>query len=212
MPFLILGAAGLALSTLHLGRKERAWRAALNWRRSWLSREVMAVPLFLALAAVHLLFAPSRAAGALAAAAGVAALVCMDRVYVVMAREKRPRLDDAAARHERDPSSPALWPESPGCSFRRLCCGSRPSSSGCDAAARLRDVGSPGRGATSPSGCLAPVSVWLLASSPLLFGAWTLVAVAELADRAHFYDSLEVVTPRSRMTADLAARLTAPAA
>jgi len=59
-------------------------------------------------------------------------------------------------------------------------------------------------------GCLAPASVWLLASSPLLFGAWTLVAVAELADRAHFYDSLQVLTPRSRMTADLAARLTAP--
>ena len=98
VPFLILGAAGLALSTLHLGRKERAWRAALNWRRSWLSREVMAVPLFLALAAVHLLLAPAdRLAGALAVAAGVAALVCMDRVYVVMAREKRPRVDDVAA-------------------------------------------------------------------------------------------------------------------
>jgi hypothetical protein len=29
----------------------------------------------------------------------------------------------------------------------------------------------------------------------------------ELLDRAHFYGSLEVVTPRSRMADDLAARL-----
>ncbi len=96
-PFLATGAAGLALSTLHLGRKERAWRAALNWRRSWLSREVIAVPAFLALAAAHLLVPGSQVAGLAAAAAGVVALACMDRVYVAMARDRRPRLDDAAA-------------------------------------------------------------------------------------------------------------------
>lgn len=31
--------AGLLSSTLHLGRKERAWRAFSQWRSSWLSRE-----------------------------------------------------------------------------------------------------------------------------------------------------------------------------
>ncbi len=209
VPFLILGAAGLALSTLHLGRKERAWRAALNWRRSWLSREVMAVPLFLALAAVHLLIAPpNRLAGALAVAAGVAALVCMDRVYVVMAREKRPRLDDVAAVTSALLLAGALaaepWLFVPasllrlGAFFERLRRGGE-----------ARDAGSL-VGLRIALGCLAPASVWLLASSPLLFAAWTLVALAELADRAHFYDSLEVLTPRSRMTADLAARLKAP--
>ncbi len=97
-PFLVAGPAGLALSTLHLGRKERAWRAALNWRRSWLSREVIAVPAFLALAAAYLQLVPgSGAAGIVAAGAGLVALGCMDRVYVAMARDRRPRLDDAAA-------------------------------------------------------------------------------------------------------------------
>ena len=61
-------------------------------------------------------------------------------------------------------------------------------------------------------GFLAPVAIWLLANSPLLVGAWTLVGVAELLDRAHFYGSLDVVTPRSRMAGDIAARLTAPGA
>lgn len=35
-------AAGLLASTLHLGRKERAWRAFSQWRSSWLSREGVA--------------------------------------------------------------------------------------------------------------------------------------------------------------------------
>ena len=40
--------SGLLSSTLHLGRKERAWRAFSQWRSSWLSREgVLAVLCFI---------------------------------------------------------------------------------------------------------------------------------------------------------------------
>jgi DMSO reductase anchor subunit len=35
---------GLGASFLHLGRPERAWRAAMMWRTSWLSREVIVLP------------------------------------------------------------------------------------------------------------------------------------------------------------------------
>ncbi|MGD8682036.1 MAG: dimethyl sulfoxide reductase anchor subunit [Lysobacterales bacterium] len=35
---------GLLSSFLHLGRPERAWRAAARWRTSWLSREVIVLP------------------------------------------------------------------------------------------------------------------------------------------------------------------------
>ncbi|MBI5718077.1 MAG: dimethyl sulfoxide reductase anchor subunit [Burkholderiales bacterium] len=45
---LLLTAAGLAASFAHLGRPERAWRAAAMWRTSWLSREVIVLPLFMA--------------------------------------------------------------------------------------------------------------------------------------------------------------------
>ena len=41
--------AGLAASFLHLGRKMRAWRAVLMWRTSWMSREVIVLPAFIAL-------------------------------------------------------------------------------------------------------------------------------------------------------------------
>jgi DMSO reductase anchor subunit len=39
--------AGLGASFLHLGHPERAWRAAAMWRTSWLSREVIVLPLFI---------------------------------------------------------------------------------------------------------------------------------------------------------------------
>ncbi len=44
--FLVLG---LISSVFHLGRPERAWRAATMWRTSWLSREVIVLPLFMLL-------------------------------------------------------------------------------------------------------------------------------------------------------------------
>lgn len=42
-----LTALGLVASVFHLGRPERAWRSAAMWRTSWLSREVIALPLFM---------------------------------------------------------------------------------------------------------------------------------------------------------------------
>jgi DMSO reductase anchor subunit len=38
---------GLGASFAHLGRPERAWRAVLMWRTSWLSREVIVLPAFI---------------------------------------------------------------------------------------------------------------------------------------------------------------------
>jgi DMSO reductase anchor subunit len=40
---------GLVASFFHLGHPERAWRAASKWRTSWLSREVIALPLVMGL-------------------------------------------------------------------------------------------------------------------------------------------------------------------
>jgi DMSO reductase anchor subunit len=43
---------GLGASFAHLGRPERAWRAVLMWRTSWLSREVIVLPVFIAVVAL----------------------------------------------------------------------------------------------------------------------------------------------------------------
>jgi len=39
--------AGLVASFFHLGHPERAWRAAAMWRTSWLSREVIVLPILM---------------------------------------------------------------------------------------------------------------------------------------------------------------------
>ena len=44
---LLFMGGGLIASFFHLGRPERAWRSAAMWRTSWLSREVIAIPLFM---------------------------------------------------------------------------------------------------------------------------------------------------------------------
>ena len=44
---LLFTMAGLIASFFHLGRPERAWRSATQWRTSWLSREVIILPAFM---------------------------------------------------------------------------------------------------------------------------------------------------------------------
>ena len=45
--------AGLVASFFHLGRPERAWRSAAQWRTSWLSREVIVLPAFMGAVALY---------------------------------------------------------------------------------------------------------------------------------------------------------------
>ncbi len=49
---LFLG-GGLLASFFHLGRPERAWRSAAQWRTSWLSREVIVLPAFMGIVFVY---------------------------------------------------------------------------------------------------------------------------------------------------------------
>jgi DMSO reductase anchor subunit len=78
--------AGLLSSTLHLGQKQRAWRAFSQWRSSWLSREgVAAVATYLpaGLFGIGWVFLGnvSKAAGVLAALGAVATVYCTSMIY-----------------------------------------------------------------------------------------------------------------------------------
>ena len=85
------GAAGLALSVLHLGQPLRAWRVFLGWRKSWLSREAIVFgawfPLATSYAAMRVGWLPSgpdslRPALAVATATfGALGLLCSVMVY-----------------------------------------------------------------------------------------------------------------------------------
>jgi DMSO reductase anchor subunit len=59
LALLFLG-GGLIASFFHLGRPERAWRSATQWRTSWLSREVIVLPAFMG---VVFLYGASHLAG-----------------------------------------------------------------------------------------------------------------------------------------------------
>ncbi len=61
---LVFLGAGLVASFFHLGRPERAWRAATMWRTSWLSREVIVLPAFMGLVFLYGIahFAETRSA------------------------------------------------------------------------------------------------------------------------------------------------------
>lgn len=50
---LVLSSLGLLASFFHLGRPERAWRSAAQWRTSWLSREVIVLPAFMGVAFLY---------------------------------------------------------------------------------------------------------------------------------------------------------------
>jgi formate dehydrogenase iron-sulfur subunit len=76
---------GVAVSILHLGRPERAWRALAGLRHSWLSREVAALGLFAVLATAALVTGSLALQGA-AGLAGLAGVACSGMLYVVTRR------------------------------------------------------------------------------------------------------------------------------
>jgi DMSO reductase anchor subunit len=88
---LALLGAGLLASFFHLGRPERAWRSAAMWRTSWLSREVIVLPAFMAVVAVYGLAHHLRGAGNLTLALGAAGLtlalllfLCTGMIYACL--------------------------------------------------------------------------------------------------------------------------------
>ncbi len=95
---LVFLGAGLVASFFHLGRPERAWRAATMWRTSWLSREVIVLPAFMVLVFLYGIahFAETRSApstfavdtpivvGMAGAIGAIALYVCTAMIYACL--------------------------------------------------------------------------------------------------------------------------------
>jgi DMSO reductase anchor subunit len=84
---------GLVASVFHLGRPGRAWRAASQWRTSWLSREVIVLPALMGVVFVHAALlqagvavdaAAVRATGVLALAGAGALWFCTGMIYACL--------------------------------------------------------------------------------------------------------------------------------
>jgi DMSO reductase iron-sulfur subunit len=85
--FALAAAIAMGLASAHLGRKSRAWRAVLNLRHSWLSREIVSLSAFFAAATIWLAVAPDDGrVGIAVTLLGFLGLFCTDQVYGVMQR------------------------------------------------------------------------------------------------------------------------------
>lgn len=83
---LLLSGMGLLASFFHLGHPERAWRAMAMWRTSWLSREVIVLPAFMAATALYGLMhyagmGGTLWAGGVAGVLGLLLFLCTGMIY-----------------------------------------------------------------------------------------------------------------------------------
>src|SRR5205814_1221160 len=76
----------IAIAPLHLGRPIHAWRAIKNWRRSWLSREVLLLSLFAGGAACFAVAPSVPWLGGVTFFCGLIAIMASARIYMVPAR------------------------------------------------------------------------------------------------------------------------------
>ena len=81
----------LGCSFLHLGHKMRAWRAVLMWRTSWMSREVIVLPAFIAVVglwwlviALHASVLPRLLAPVLAILVALGLWFCTAMIYACL--------------------------------------------------------------------------------------------------------------------------------
>ena len=81
LPLALAAAAAAGISTFHLGRAERAWRAATGFGSSWLSREIVMYGVFVGLLGLQAVVRDSDGVSLAAAMVGWIALVAVDRVY-----------------------------------------------------------------------------------------------------------------------------------
>ncbi len=83
---LVFTGLGAVASLFHLGHPERAWRALAMWRTSWLSREGIALPAFMAAVFAyglghHLGWRATPVIGAVAAVLCLSLFVCTGMIY-----------------------------------------------------------------------------------------------------------------------------------
>ncbi|MFA6956172.1 MAG: DmsC/YnfH family molybdoenzyme membrane anchor subunit [Thermoanaerobaculia bacterium] len=204
-PFLVFagfGALAIALSTLHLGKPLRAWRAILNLKSSWISREILFTNVFLLLG-IPFVSVPhlSVAFGMPALVAGIALAFSIDGVYRAIPRADAKRMHSAEA----VPTVALLFGIVAAEPVVTI------------AAGLVKAVLYGWRWARSDAGVPEPFGVLRVillgvACAPTM--PWTiafaLAFAGEIIDRAAFYNALEPSSPGRRMSEELATRSAKP--
>jgi Fe-S-cluster-containing dehydrogenase component len=197
--FAIVGALAMGVSTLHLGKTSRVWRAPLNFRRSWVSREVVFFSFFFLAAcgtlSTHDVPLWTRWA---TVAVGFAAMYSMDMVYRVRGQpvstvphSAMAVLTTALYLGILTQNTVLLVPVAVVKLVLYLARRERPLPAGAALAPIRIGVG------ILPALALATTDAVPIAAA--MFGA----VVGELIDRAEFYARLEFLTPSHQIGVDL---------
>jgi DMSO reductase anchor subunit len=130
---LVLLIAGLGASFFHLGRPERAWRAASKWRTSWLSREVIVLPMMMAVVFFYGLFhwmgwtEPFYVAGGGTLPIDVTLVLGFIGILVAFALFVCTAMIYASVKFLRNGTRPTPWATSPFSAWRPASCWRPPS-------------------------------------------------------------------------------------
>lgn len=81
--FISAGISGAFISSIHLGKKLRAWRSVLNLKNSWLSREIFFYALFITSSSFYLIYYQHMIIGVISIIFGVLCLFSIDKVYKI---------------------------------------------------------------------------------------------------------------------------------
>lgn len=188
--FTAAGGFAMIVSMLHLGKPLRAWRAVLNVRTSWLSREIVFASLFLGLSTLSLSVpALPPWVGWSAVAAGIGLAISIDGVYRTIPRSGQTNLHSAEAL----PAVALLVGVATGVDLVTW------------SAAAIKTVAFVMR---KRRGVIAPIPIArLLFLAAASFLGWPYAFAAALAgeaiDRAMFYDELEPTTPARRIAEEM---------
>lgn len=201
--FLSIGIVAMLLSILHLGRRDRAHRAILNYRNSWVSREVLFFVLFLSFGSLYLSTGPANdILGWTALTVGIATLFAMERVYGVTGAK-------GSITHSGGVLTMGFfaWGVLSGnivlavtlALVKLLLYSLR----------RARSVGSHGPTRTLwsvfrvGSGLVVPSVIWLFGSRDWFIYAGVGAFAGELLDRCEYYLDLDIPSPRREMALEL---------
>jgi Fe-S-cluster-containing dehydrogenase component len=197
---LVPGGLALLVSTLHLGRPRRAWRAVVNLGTSWLSREALLAPAFLVLAGLNLAWpSPPRLLPPFALCVGIGLCVAIDGVYWTVARLEPRRAHGAEA----VPTVAFLLGVMAGLPWLTIPLAAFKAASFVGRWERGRHVLPPRGGSVrllALVGAVAPGLHWPTTAA--------LAVIGEALDRVAFYENLEPSSPARRMAED-AQRLSA---
>lgn len=206
--FLGSGVLGMMLSTVHLGKKSRAYRAIFNLKTSWLSREIFLFSAFLGLAAVRFFLFPNEAIiGWVAVFVGFFSLFAIDRLYQVAMHLGPLNFHSAQTLFNglylAGILTGNLWIFGGAGLIKVVLYVYRKKL--------LSDLGQPVRpwlsAARMAFGFFIPAMIlavnWIFSAGHLLFFSTLSVLIGEIMDRTEFYDELDIITPPKQLLMDL---------